>query len=314
MFILSIFACSPSVDTFTALSNDAAGSTKDEPVDQPTPDTVEIVYDHALTGFVEARPYYVEDGEFLAGPPLFVAELDGEALFVNLPNAARTPEGDISTEPVVYAIALRDTDEEGRPGIYTGLSGAELVWLPGDSEDGGSLGWNLALHFGTEDIEWLEVKAPLVTPSLVGAEQLTVAGTLDIPMEEGLRLAFATGTEAEHLTFWDNPIGEDWFGSLPSAPLAGAVSERAGMYSAMFGGFAYVDAGDDGVRTDEPYIGRLYADAAPVVISWVAPAGTLTNALAIRRNHARMGWTALARVEDGLVPVNEEMAITVGEF
>lgn len=256
----------------------------------------------------------MEDGEFLAGPPLFVAELDGEALFVNLPNAARTPEGDISTEPVVYAIALRDTDEEGRPGIYTGLSGAELVWLPGDSEDGGALGWNLALHFGTEHIEWLEVKAPLVTPNLLGLEQLMVAGTLDVPMEEGLRLAFATGTEAEHVTLCDNPIGEDWFGSLPSGPPAGAVSEHRGMYSAMFGGFAYVDADDDGVRTEERYIGRLYADGAPVVISWVAPVGSLTHALSVRRNHAWVGWSSLAQVEEGLVPVNEEMAITVGEF
>ena len=315
MFILSFFACSPSVDSFDANIDDTFASTKEEgPAPVPTPEVVEIAYNRDVTGFIEVRPYAPASGSWVVGAPLFMEELDGEAVFLSLPEAATTPDGTKPIGPMVYAIALRAANEDGLPGIYTGLSSAELVWLPEDEGDG-KAGWNVALRFGTEQVQWLDMDvAPYVAENLVGLELLTLEGDVDIPMAEGLRLLFATGTEAEHVTIWDNLIGEEWYGTLPDVPPVETITARNGMYGAMFGGWAYVDENDDGVRTTEEWAGRVYADGAPVVVSWVAPARTLQNAMAMRRNRARTGWVPYAELEDGLQPLQEDMEITIGSF
>lgn len=315
MFILSFFACSPSIDSFDA-NNDALASTKEEgPAPVTPPEQLQVEYNRDAVGFIEVRPYAPTlEGGFVSGPPLFVEELDGEAMFLDLPEVATTPDGSQPISPVVYAIALRETNEDGLPGIYLGVASSELVWLPEDLGDG-KAGWNMALHFGSKDVQWLDMdKGAYVIGNLVGLDLLRVEGTLDIPMQEGMRLVFATGTEEEHVTIWDNPIGEEWSGTLPDVPPVETITERNGMFGATFGGWAYVDADEDGVRTDEPYVGHLFADGAPVVMSWVAPARTLPNALSIRRNHTSMGWVPYAQVEDRLVLLNEEMEITVGPF
>lgn len=314
MFILSFFACSTSIDTFDSQASDALASSKEEPVPGDAPaEVMRIVYDYTRAGFVEARPFAMNDGAFVCGPPLFIEEFDGEAMLINLPATPPSADDVVPTEPVVYAIAQRDPTDEGLPGVYTGLAATELVWLPEDMEDGGVAGWNAAIRYGSEDVQWLEVNSPLLTDNLVGEESLTLEGTVDFPADN-LRLVFETAVDGEPIGVWDNRIGATWFGTLPDVPPRETIQARHGMFGAQFGGFAYHDEDEDGLRTNEIYVGRLYADGDPVVVSWVAPASTFEGALSIRRNHARMGWNLYARTEDRLIRLNPDVELKVGEI
>jgi hypothetical protein len=317
MFVISFFACSPSVDISDpdapALEEALVGSGHHAAA-SIGPDVLELGFLGDVAGFVELRPYADVDGMRRVGAPLLMHDIEGTEMNFALPFEAPRRDRAEPTDPVVYAISLRAVDRTGRPGVYTGLSYAELVWLPA-AADGGIAGWNLAHGYGSDTVEWLDITAVQhIGENLAGQRNLSLAGSTAIVTTADTRMSFATGSEPGDVSTWDEAIGTEWQSDLPDRPAREAVEPFDGVNGAMFAAYTYEDVDGDGMHTDEALTGHLCAGAVPVVATWFAPFRSLPAAMVARDNHFRAGWSVYAEIADGLVPLADGVYLAVRPF
>ena len=316
MFLLSLFACLNSVqlsESDETTSSDLSNPENLAPASY-VPSTLQLGFLYGAEGWVELRPYHDADGMMRVGKALVHQDIEGGAMGLSLPFEAPRRDRPNPTDPVVYAIAIRADDGAGRPGLYTGLSDIELVWLATDS-DGGVAGWNVARGFGTDDVEWLDITAiQHIGENLRGERSLSLHGSTAIVTTDVTRLRFSAGDEEGDASTWDEAIATEWASVLPDMPNREAVESYDGVNGAMFSALTYEDEDGDGVRTTEPWTGEVCAGAVPVVATWFAPVRSLPAARVMRDNHYVAGWSAYVELEDGLVPLAEGVYLAVRPF
>jgi hypothetical protein len=273
-----------------------------------------IYTEDGAAGFVEVRPWgFAPNGGMTMGEPLAVSKVAGPIVQVDLPTLLPSPVSDASA--VAYAIALRDEDR-GAPGVYTGLSEMDLVYVRDPAAfPGAKAGWNLAFDFASGEPVWADVADGVdLGPSLQGAMQLNIAGSMGVDAPAGTHITLVSQTNDGIRQAFDSPIGEEWSIFLEGGPRA-EVLVRSEMYEgARFNLYAYQDDGDNRWN-GEAVAAHACAGGSDAVVTWYAAPFDLGRALTLRAMGVRAGWDVLLYSADGedRLPMDQYDALVLND-
>lgn len=252
----------------------------------------------AVTGrTVQVVPYRSANGAIAwTGRPLVSEVVDETFLTVTLPSRVLASHRERGSDDVVYSIALRETLEDGSPGMYLGISDAQLVWSePTETEDGG---WSSVLRYGTEDEQVLDIADTVAVWENIQSPDVAAIGGFNNVLVPDTHIVLSSCYAGGCVSAFDAPVGPDSF----SIELDGAPGVGEGMFALE----TYLDAdGDNRLTEEEPNgVGCLGQEA--VVMTWYPSAYDLQDALAMKEIGGRAGWEVWLDTKDGLVGVQPE--------
>lgn len=244
---------------------------------------------------VQILPYRGEDVVSWSGSPLYSEFVQAESVTITLPTRVPASHRERGEDDVVYAIVLRETDEQGNPSRFLGVSDAQLVWSAAtETEDGG---WRNVLRYGTENEQILaDDEAVSLWPNIQGPPTVELAGFNTIVVPDTHVVLSSCGL-AGCVSAFDAPVGPEGFAiQIDGAP-------DVGPEGAMFALETYLDAdGDNRLTTEEASgVGCLGQEA--VVLTWYPSAYDLNTALEMKADNTRGGWDVWLDTKDGLVGV-----------
>lgn len=248
---------------------------------------------------VQILPYRQSDG-FVdwTGSPLYSELVEATSVSFTLPTRVPASHRERGEDDVVYAIVLRETDEQGNPSRFLGVSDAQLVWSDAtETEEGG---WRNVLRYGTEDEQVLaEGEAVSLWQNVQGPPNIELAGMNTIPVPD-THVVLSSCDLAGCLSAFDAPVGPEGF----AIQVDGAPDMATD--GAMFALETYLDVdGDNRLTTEEASgIGCLGQEA--VVLTWYGSAYDLETALEMKADNTRGGWEVWLDTKDGLVGVAPE--------
>lgn len=303
---ITLIACSgpfnPAVTTSPVIGPDeldiGAQNTPDEAVHAVHSEPVEmtITLPDAAGYSVQILPYRSQDSAVSwSGSPLYSEFVETDSVTFTLPTRVPASHRERGDDDVVYAIVLREADEQGNPSRFLGVSDAQLVWSAGTETDEG--GWHNILRYGSENEQILaDDEAVSLWPNVQGPPSIELAGFNTILVPD-THIVLSSCDLAGCVSAFDAPVGPEGFAiQLEGAP-------DVGEDGAIFALETYLDVdGDNRLTTEEASgVGCLGQEA--VVVTWYPSAFDLNTALTMKADNTRGGWDVWLDTKDGLVGV-----------
>jgi hypothetical protein len=310
--ILFAIACSYEAPTvLTDASFDSYGDLTDGTLSgDPIPTsagriTLDVELADDATGIVELRPYRgPREAATWVGRALTLSPESTDSVSVPLPTLPPRRDRVSATEPVVYAIALRDVADDGAAAAYIGVSELELVWSP-DHEDGP--GWWLVEDFGGEGETWHDFTEPVsLGDQLLGEHELEMGGFAGLPDIADTHLTVTTSDFSEGVSVYDAPLspGDDWSADVA---FAGRLRDAGYDDGAFLHVVAYVDSDGDSALTAEPLLGRACFGSAEALVTWFPQPRDLRAALELDAKDLVGGWGVQISEGDKMDPLSPDL-------